>query len=95
MIARRGVVRVDEVLAKPARGQHITGHEQYGGRISRLDCPTSVLQHVDAGGSACVRVHQPTHTEPKTPGEIDRVVGTERERRDGQAVDLLRQEASA
>ena len=51
-----------------------------------------MLEHVDARSPAGRGVHQPAQAQPERDREVDRVVGSERERGHAEAVDRRRRE---
>jgi hypothetical protein len=86
VVARGAVVAVDE-LGELLPQQPVAREEDDRLGIACLDRPQRVLEHVDPGSAARRVLRQPAEPEPESPGEVDRVVGTERERRHAEAVD--------
>ena len=71
----------------------ITRAEHDGLGVPRLDRAHRMLEHVQPAGAAAGVLHQPPQAQPKTPGQVDRMVGQERERADAEAVDVARLDA--
>jgi hypothetical protein len=92
MVACRGVVLVDETH-EVGRVEPVSGKEHDRPRVTGLDGTPRVLEHVDGGGPARPRIHQPTHGQPEAEGEVDRPVRCEREGGDSEPVDVFRLDA--
>ena len=84
----RGLTRGDG-----RRVLRVAGHEQDRRGVAGAQRARRLGQHVEPGGAAVCVLEQPAQAQPEPPGEVDRVVGGERERRHGEPVDVRRRDA--
>src|SRR5260221_3523481 len=64
----------------------VSSEYRYRRCVPALDGANRVLEHIDATGAAIGVLHDPSRTDSKPPGDIDRVVRLERKRRDRQPI---------